>query len=62
VRIRPEKICTTTFLTAILPRPEVVQNSVVPTVHQETEMWQEVQADDGMQDVGHHEPPREFSA
>jgi hypothetical protein len=40
-------------------RRDSVQQAVL-AVYQETEMGQEVHADDGMDDVGHHERPREI--
>jgi hypothetical protein len=39
-----------------------VQCAAVPAVCCEAEMREEVHADDGMCDVGHHEPPREILA
>jgi hypothetical protein len=40
----------------------VVQYVVIPTVHQESVVGQEVGTDEEMGDVGHHEPPCEILA
>jgi hypothetical protein len=43
-------------------RSDPVQKTFVPAVHQEAEMRKEVHTDDGIRDIGHHEPLREISA
>jgi hypothetical protein len=43
-------------------RCDVVQQPVVPTVHQEAEMREEVGSYERFRDVGYHEAPRELPA
>jgi hypothetical protein len=43
-------------------RRDCVQKAVVLTVHQESEMGEEVGPDEGLCDVGHNESPRELPA
>jgi hypothetical protein len=53
---------TTSSLSRGRQRRDSVQQAVVLTVHQEAEMGEEVGPDEGLCDVGHHEPPRELPA